>query len=167
MKFLKISFLILLFPIMTASTAHKFYVSTTKIEYVKERQVLQIISKIFIDDIEAVLQQRYDPTIELATTKETEQDVETLIEYVMKKIAIEVNNIPVTINYIGREYKMDIVNIYMEVEGISELKKLEVTNKLLIEVFEEQQNIIHFKSKKNRKSLILDKDNPTGMLNFN
>lgn len=167
MKFLKIAFLILLFPLMTASTAHKFYVSITKIEYVKEKQSLQIISKIFIDDIEDVLQQRYDPSIQLATKKETERDVEILKKYVMEKIEIKVNNMPVTINYIGREYEIDIVNVYMEVEGISELKKLEITNKLLMEVFEEQQNIIHFKSDKNRRSLILDKDNPTGMLIFN
>jgi len=167
MRILKVSFLILLFPIMTASTAHKFYVSTTKIEYVKERQSLQIISKIFIDDIEAVLRQRYDPAIELASGKETEADLEIFKRYMLLKIEIEVNDLPVEINYIGREYEMDIVSVYMEVEGVSELKKLEITNKLLMEVFEEQQNIIHFKSEGSRRSLVLDKDNPKGMLNFN
>jgi hypothetical protein len=58
------------------------------------------------------------------------------------------------------------VKIYIEIQDVSEVKSISVENKLLMEVFEEQQNIIHFKKNKKRKSMMLDVDNPKGVLNF-
>lgn len=167
MKRIKLTFLILIFPLMTAWTAHKFYVSITKIEFVQEKQSLQIISKIFIDDIEDVLQKRYDPKISLATKKETQEDADILKRYILNEFRVSVNGKPVTLDYIGKEYETDVVKIYMEVKGISEVKSIEITNDMLTELFEEQQNIIHFKDIDSRRSLVLEKNNPKGMLNFN
>ncbi|MBT8261756.1 MAG: hypothetical protein KJO05_02970 [Bacteroidia bacterium] len=167
MKFLKLTFLIFIFPLLTAATAHKFYVSITKVEYVAEKQSLQIISKIFIDDIEDALQTRYDEDLRLDPEKETEREETFLKQYIFQKLKIAVNGTPVTFDYIGKEYETDIVKIYLEVTDISEVKTLEITNKVLMEMFEEQQNIIHYKSGGKRKSLVLEKDYPKGMLNFN
>ena len=66
MKIKKVFVLVLLLPILVASThIHKYYVSVTKVEYVKEQQSVQIISQIFIDDFENLLRQRYDESITL------------------------------------------------------------------------------------------------------
>ena len=65
MNILKIIFVLFLVPIMTSSVSHKFYVSTTTIEYVKEKDAIQIISKMFVEDLEVILQERYDPSVVL------------------------------------------------------------------------------------------------------
>ena len=166
MKFFRICLILLMLPLLTSFADHKFYVSITKMEYVKEKQAIQIISKIFIDDIEDVLQQRYDPSISLATKKESRRDIDFLKTYIDQKFDIWVNGQEVTIDFIGHEYETDVLKIYMEVTGVKELKTLEVNNEWLTELFEEQQNIIHFKSD-TRRSMILEKENPKGMLNFN
>ena len=93
MKFLKISLFILLLPLITSSTDHKFYVSITKVEYVAETESLQIITQFFLDDIEEVLQKRYRKDVSLGTTKETKQDVELLERYILQKLIILVVNI--------------------------------------------------------------------------
>lgn len=167
MKFLKISLLVLLFPLITGSTEHKFYVSITKIEYVAESESLQIITQFFIDDIEEVLQKRYRPDVSLGTTKETKEDVSLLKEYILQKLNISVNGTPVTLDYLGIDYDVDMVKSYIEVTGIKEVKSVEIEFKALTELFTEQQNIVHFKTAESRKSLILDIDNPKGVLNFN
>lgn len=167
MNTIRIALILLVLPLITAATDHKFYVSITKIEYVQEKASLQIISKIFIDDIEDVLQQRYDPNVSLATPKETKKEFEFIKKYLSQKIQIKVNGKPVEFTFIGKEYDTDIMKVYLEIENISSLKSLEISNEILMELFEEQQNIIHFKSNDTRRSLILDKDNPKGMLNFN
>ena len=156
----------LLFSTVSAAPAHKFYVSITKMEYVKEKNSLQIITKIFTDDIEDVLQQRYDPAISLDTKKETNAAAEALKKYILQKINIKVNGKPVVLNYIGKEYDTDMVVAYMEVTGINTLKNVEIENKVLMELFPDQQNIVHLKTSKNRRSLILDKDQPSGKLKF-
>jgi len=167
MKYLKIAFLVVLFPLLTGATsAHKFYVSITKIEYVAKSQSLQIITQLFIEDVEQVLRERYNPNISLGTTKETEADGAFLKQYILQKLKIEVNGVPVVLNYLGKEYDTDMVKSYIEVTGVSEVNKIEVENKMLMDLFEEQQNIIHFKNNKIRKSLTLGRDNPKGVLNF-
>jgi len=167
MKFFKIVFLLLVFPLMISSSTHKFYVSTTNVEYVKEKRVVQIISKIFIEDVEQVLQARYNPSISLSGTKEKASDEEYLKKYVLQKMKLKINGNDVKINYIGKEYDIDIVNMYFEIENISEVNSIEIENKILFDMFPEQQNIIHFKTLESRKSLVLNKDYPKGVLNFN
>ncbi len=167
MKSIRILFLVALLPLILSFTAHKFYVSITKIEFSQEEQSLQIITKLFIDDIEDVLQERYSPSISLDSEKETPKDANFLKEYILQKLKINVNGSPVKLNYIGHEYDNDVVKSYIEVENISELTTIEVENKMLMDLFEKQQNIIHIKRYNKRKSLVLDIDNPKGLLNFN
>jgi hypothetical protein len=167
MKYLKIALLIIVFPLMSMTTAHKFYVSITKVEYIKEEKTLQIIAKIFTEDLEKTLRERYGADIHLDSKKETEIETEFIQKYLLKKIKVQVNNTPVTINYIGKEYENDVVKIYMEIENISEIKSFEIENKVLMDMYDEQQNIVHFKKNKIRKSLMLDNDNPKAVLNLN
>ena len=166
MKYIKIVFALLIFPLLMSSTSHKFYVSTTNIEFVKEKNSLQIITKIFTEDIEQALQSRYSPSITLDSKKETETDESYLKKYLLQKIKIEVNGTPVIPTYLGKEYDIDIAKIYLEIENVSELNSIEIENKVLIDMFSEQQNIIHLTTPDSRRSLILEKSNPKGVLNF-
>ena len=90
-----------------------------------------------------------------------------LKKYILQKLKISVDGAPLTLDYLGIEYDIDMVKSYIEVTGVKEFKSIEIEFNALTEIFTEQQNIIHFKSSNNRKSLILDIDNPKGVLNFN
>lgn len=68
MLFIKKTILVLLLPLLAFTTFHKYYVSVTQIEYVKKQQSVQIISRIFLDDFEDVLQARYNEKLFLLTT---------------------------------------------------------------------------------------------------
>ncbi len=158
--------LFLVFPFLVASAPHKFYVSITKIEYVQEKQSIQIITKIFTDDIEKALKQQYKPSISIGTKKETEEDTEYLKSYILEHLKISVNGKPTNLKYIGQEYDLDMVNAYIEITNVKDLTTIKVEDKMLFDVFEDQQNIIHLKTPTTRRSLILEKDNPNGVLNF-
>ncbi len=166
MKFLSIFLVLLAFPLISAVPTHKFYVSITKIEYVKEKNSLQIITKIFIDDIEVALRERFGQDISLATSKETETADNDLKQYILQNLKIKVNGKNTQLRYLGKEYETDMVVAYLEVEPITSIKTIAIENKILMEIFPEQQNIIHLKTANNRKSLILDQEEPAGSLNF-
>lgn len=167
MKFLKTALILLVFPLLTASTNHKFYVSITTIEYAPKEQTLQLITKIFLDDIEAALEMRYGRKFNFNSKKETKEDGDILKDYVFQKIKITVNGAPETLNYIGKEYDIDVVKMYIEIPNVPKLNSIEVENKMLLDMFSEQQNIIHVKNNGERRSLILEIENPKGLLNFN
>ena len=62
MSFFKVVLSLVVFPLFFA-TAHKYYVSTTQVEYVDDKNVLQVITRINADDLERILQERYDPSL--------------------------------------------------------------------------------------------------------
>ncbi|MDY8138630.1 DUF6702 family protein [Aquimarina sp. 2201CG5-10] len=155
-----------LLPLTSFTNKHKFYVSVTQIDYNTEEQSLQIISRIFIDDIEEVLRKRYDEAIELgAKTDDTKTD-DYLKRYLEQKLSVLVNGKEVRFSFLGKEYEDDLILCYLEVEQITALDTIEVSNQVLMDFFEEQQNIIHVKKGNQRKSLILEKEKETGMLKF-
>ncbi|MEH6407301.1 MAG: DUF6702 family protein, partial [Leeuwenhoekiella sp.] len=52
--------LLVALPLIFSTAWHKYYFSVTQVDYDKSSQSLQIISRIFYDDLQAALQQRYD-----------------------------------------------------------------------------------------------------------
>lgn len=163
----KITIVALLFVGLSSFNAHKFYVSVTKVEYKKEAQTLQIITKIFIDDVEDVLNERYNTTTNLDTKKETQRDRDLLKEYILKKLIVEVNGEKPTLNYLGIDYEPGMVKAYIEINNVAQCNSIGIENTMLMEKFEEQQNIIHLTIDGEKRSMVLEKANPNGLLKFN
>ncbi|WP_103071117.1 DUF6702 family protein [Aquimarina sediminis] len=162
-----IVFLFILSTCLSSFTVvHKFYVSVTQVEYNKEQKSLQIISRIFIDDIEDLLKERYSESIDLDESKKDPEVQKYLSAYLGQKLSFVVNGKKVPFTFIGKEYEEDLVICYLEIEDISSLDTIEVTNQVLMDLFDEQQNIIHVKKGDQRKSLILEKERDIGMLKF-
>jgi hypothetical protein len=167
MKTLKFTFIFILLPLLAFTTVHKYYVSVTKIEYVKEKESVQIISRIFIDDFEKLLRERYDENIILNSENEL-STIDLYIErYLADKLKIDINGKACKFNYLGKEYEDDIVFCYMEIEKIEYIKTFEISNAILLDMFDEQENIVRTNINGKRKSFILNNGNDKDVLNFN
>ncbi|WP_136479981.1 DUF6702 family protein [Cognatitamlana onchidii] len=167
MRYLRIILFFVAIPLLAFSGMHKYYVSVTQVEYVQDKQSIQIISRIFIDDFEKLLQERYDENIILAGKTE-QKIVELYIErYLKEKLKIKINETPVELNYIGKEYDVDVVKCYLEIINIKDVKSFEVSNKVLFDVFSDQQNIVKTKINSKEKSFILYPKKDTAVLKFN
>lgn len=165
---LKKRFLILVLPLLAFVAVHKFYVSVTNINYAEKEKALQITSRIFIDDFDVLLKERYGITANLATKTEDKNSESYIQKYISTKFHITINNKPVPVKYIGRAYDNDIIILYLEVEDVvlDELKSIEVENAILTDLFEEQKNLVHFKFNGVKKSFVLIKGSNKGMLKF-
>jgi hypothetical protein len=163
----RITIIALLLIGLSSFTIHKFYVSVTKVEYNAEAETLQLITKIFIDDIEDVLNERYETETFLDTKKETARDRELLKEYILKKLKVEVNGQKADLKYLGIAYETDVVKAFIEIVDVKECTTIGIENTILMEKFDEQQNIIHFTVGDKKRSMILEKENPNGLLKFN
>ena len=167
MKTIKILLVILVLPLLAYTTAHKFYVTVTQINYIEEKQSVQIISRIFIDDFEELIRQRYDEDITLDASKE-EMQIDFYIErYLQEKMQIKINDSIKKLVFIGKEYEDDIIYCYLEIENIKAIKSFEITNQILFDLFDEQQNIVRTNINSKNKSFILISQNDKVVLNFN
>ena len=168
MHYLKKSFLILLLPLLAFNTAHKFYVSVTNATYSVKDDALQMTSRVFIDDLEEVLKERYDIEAHLATDQESDLAHEYLEKYLRAKFVVEINGEPRTYAYIGKKYDDDVVVFYLEVSAFDfpTVKTIQIQNEMLTDMYDEQQNIIHFKIDGKKKSFVLMKENTKALLNL-
>ncbi|MFC2110391.1 DUF6702 family protein [Bacteroidota bacterium] len=157
---------VLLLLLCSSFAAHKYYISITQINYVPEQNSLQIISRIFIDDLQNELNTSLETDIELATDREPKNVNDIYRNYLQKKLSFIINNSLIHFEYIGSEYENDQVVFYLEISNIPTLKKLEVGNQILTSSFEEQKNIIKFHAIKQNKSFILNASNPKCLINF-
>jgi hypothetical protein len=164
MKTFKLSALAIVgfFVLSSFVSIHKYYVSVTDIEYVNKTKSLQIISRLFIDDFEKVLEERYEKKIYL----ENEESDIYLQKYFSKKLLIKINNKFFPARLIGKEVEDDMIHCYLEIENINSIKTIEITNKLFFDLFDSQQNISHINVKGEKKSFLFIKDNATGLLKF-
>jgi len=61
-----------------------------------------------------------------------------------------------------------MVICYLEVPNIplSNLKQIGITDEVLTDIYDDQQNVVHMKVKGTKKSHVLVKSRPKGMLNL-
>ncbi len=166
MKSIKLISVIAIFFLCSFNTLHKYYVSITQIEFVKEQQSVQIISRIFIDDFESVLRKRYDKNITLDRGDDETQIDDYIKKYLLTKIEISINNQEVIPNFIGKKYDDGIMHCYLEIENIKSISTFQIKNKVLFDMFEDQKNVIRTNINNKNKTVVLTAQNDKGLLNF-
>lgn len=165
MKFKKIYLLLFILPLLSFS-AHKYYLSLTQLEFKSESKSIQVIINVFMDDIETALNKDYSIDLQLTTEKELKNNDIYFKKYLEKHLHFKVDNSPKSFTFIGKEYDADLVYFYLEIENISSVKTIEVDNKILIEHFPTQQNLIKSKVGKKHKSILLSKENDKALLKY-
>jgi len=164
----KLIFLVLLLPLLSFVALHKFYVSVTHVDYSEKDQSLQLTTRIFLDDFESMLKQRYSISPHLSESKELPNINEYISRYLRQHIVVRIDGQEATLNYLGREYENDVIKCYIEIKNVNikTVKHIQIENTTLFEMFDEQNNIIHFKIGDLRKSFSLIKENERATLNL-
>ena len=164
----KISLILASFFLLSGfkSGAHEFYLSVTEIEYNRQQQSLQIITRVFIDDFQNVLNQRYGAKLQLSEEAEEGAIAGNISKYLQQKLKLRVHGEELQLNYLGKEYDADQLVLYIEVENVTPFNNIEVTNSILTDLFDDQKNIVHVKVNDKTKSLLLMRQQETEKLSF-
>ncbi|MEO9894337.1 DUF6702 family protein, partial [Aurantibacter sp.] len=115
---------------------------------------------------ETLLKARYDIEAKLATEDELEIAAEYLQKYFKTKFIIEINGKQMEYQFLGKKYDTDLAIFYLEIPevDIKQLRTIAVQNKILTDLYDEQQNLLHIKLNGSKKSFVLLKNNDKGML---
>lgn len=149
---------LLILPLLATLSAssprklHPFHVSVVEIEHNAADKTLEISCKIFTDDFETTLAKNYKAKVDLINPPD-KAAMDTLVKkYIFSHLSIRSNGKPVVFNYIGYENDKEAAYGYIEVENQALVNKLEITNTILYDKFDDQVNIMHVKVKGERKS---------------
>ena len=156
----------MLAAICISAGVHKYYVAVFQLNYVPSKKEVQITSRIFIDDLEAAFVKKYKKKFYLGVATEVADANEYLKKYFAEKMHIKINGKEKAIKFLGKETEEDILVCYFTLPATSAEKSLSVSNTVLLEMFDDQQNIIHVTIQRNKKSLLLTNGTTEGLLEF-
>ena len=135
-------------------------------QYNEENESLQIISRVFIDDMEKLLKTRYSEELYLNKEDEHAAADDFLQKYFSDKLEISVNGKTEDFTYIGKKYENDQLVLYLEVENLKDPDQVSVRNEVLTDLFPDQKNVVHVTRNGTTKSLLLSRHNESGRINF-
>ena len=141
------------------SEDHETYLSVTEIEYNQESKNLQIISRVFIDDLENVLSKRYQKDISLSYENDLADHKELISRYLGQKFKMTVDGKAKKIKFLGSKFDADQIVLFIEVENVNDFQKVWVENLVLTDLFDSQKNIVHVKKGDTIESMLLVKGN--------
>ena len=147
----------ILFLTLSAATLHKFHMALYQIDFASEKKMLQITSRIHIDDLNKALDKKYNKKIAVGDEEQTSEESILLKEYLMANFSIKVNGQLKPMNFLSQEIDGDELVCYWNIKGISKINTLEIYNSILTEVFSDQQNMINSNVSGGKKSFILTK----------
>lgn len=163
-KILRFSFLMMLFVSLMSVAAHKFYVSIYQVNYAQEKKMIQITSRIFVDDLNTILKEKYKKRTLLGETSESPEDVVLMKKYLTENFILKVNGQPKTINYLSKEMEGNVLICYYNIKDVSKIKTLEIQSTVLLDFTDEQQNIVHTSIYDKKQSFLFTSGNVKGML---
>lgn len=140
---------------LSSNSFHKFHTALYQINFSSEKKMLQITSRIHIEDINKVLEAKHKKKVFIGDDKETPDDVKLLKEYLTKNFSIKVNGQLNPINFLSKEIEGDEIVCYSNIKGVSTINSLEIYNTVLIDYFADQQNRVNVTVSGEKKSFLL------------
>lgn len=165
MKFIKVLFIGALL-LLSSFGVHKYYMSLTQITYSEKQNALQIVVRIFIDDLEDEINDLSNTSIELATDREPKNIDSIYYSYLKKNLLLKVNSKFKNFEYIGKEYNSEEAIFYLEITKIDTLTSISTRNTILNHLFPKQENILKTKVYGKHKSFILTPRDTRALINF-
>lgn len=160
-------FAISLVGICSAFVVHPVHISVTEIEYDDKEKELEIMMRIFLDDLETAVRQHQHkgdldilhPTAPLTTEK-------LISAYVAEHFSLTLDKKLQPVKYLGQELEGEAVICYLLVPNVKKWTSIAVTNSILQELHDDQSNLVHVTVGGTVKSLRLVSENASGAVSF-
>lgn len=146
---------------------HPLHVSVTEIEYDEQEKELEIVTRMFTDDLETAIRADAQlPELDLLSPP-SGQTTEALVKkYVLARLQITLDSKVQKLNFLGIEKDDDAITAYIQVSPVKRWKTIQVANSVIHETYDDQSNIVHVTLSGTVRSLRLMRSNPSGTITF-
>lgn len=129
----------------------------TQVEYNTKSHSAEVIMNLFTEDLETAVS-----NFNRRKVKSTDKDFNELCyKYLDTKFGLQDSrNKALKNEYVGLEYKRDMVSVYFEVKVGQGLNQVHLKQIALLETYTEQTNIVNIKAGSNKKSLVFRAGSP-------
>ena len=133
---------------LTTPRLHKIHVSVTHLEFNQPKQTVEIVVRVFTDDLENALSQRAKRTVKIdpATADKDRRVGDLAMAYLRSNFELKNKaGRPVILSWNGIEGQVDMFWLYVKGRMPGGLEGAQIRNKIFCELFEDQVNIVNAK----------------------
>lgn len=133
-------FILNLFAVSSAMTAHPVHLSVCNIEFTKNESIIAL--KLYSDDFGTVLQNKYNEEFVLSKADEKPYR-DYIISYVSSHLKITFNrNKSLIFNYDYSEVNEGAIWLYFKADNFKSAEKMKIENTLMLDLYEDQTNLL-------------------------
>jgi len=148
-------------------SSHPIHVSVSEITYSEKDKALQIITRLFIDDLELSIQAaRQEPSLDILAPKNNLTTEQLVKEYLNTHLKIKVDGKNAKTSFLGLEREDVALVCYIEIENVKRVKSLDVFCDAIMETHSDQSNLVHVTYKGPIKSARLTREQPSATFKF-
>jgi hypothetical protein len=157
---------ILLACLLSLISYHPLHVTVTEIEFDEKEKRLEIMMRVFADDLETTMRKQFNqPELDIITPKGMTVD-QMMTEYLKNHLKISLEGKPQKVTYLGHEIEGEAFIFYIEVSNVKKLKTISVLNDILMEIHNDQSNLVHVTVRGTVRSLRLTAEKSSDKLTF-
>lgn len=163
---LSISFLSVFQGLIFTLFLHPLHVSVTEIGYDEKEKELEIMMRVFIDDLELTMRDlHHKPELDILKPGTPTLD-QMMTQYLGEHFTVALDNKPQKTTYLGHERDGEAFVFYVQVSNVKRWKAIAVKNDILISTHDDQSNLIHVTVRGTVRTLRLTKTQPSDNLTF-
>jgi hypothetical protein len=148
-------------------SVHPLHVSITDIVFDEKEKELEIVTRIFIDDLElSIRNKNKDEALNLLTPKGGQTTDALVGDYLKEHLVISLDGKTQTTKFLGSEIDDLALVCYVQVSGVKKWTNIEVRNDVIMETHDDQSNLVHVTVKGKVLSMRLTKEKVVGKLEF-
>jgi hypothetical protein len=146
---------------------HPIHLSITEIDHNEKSKALQVTMRIFVDDLELSIRKKIgDEELDILEPGKGRKTDDLVREYLADRVKMKVDKKAAKLNYIGHEIEGPAMICYIEIENVKKFSTIEVTNKVILEIHDDQSNLVNVNYKEKVKSIRLSNETPTASITF-
>ena len=161
--------LLLTLLLLLTPPVHDYHVSKTNVRYVADRNQLQVEMQVFVDDLEAAMEDAGAPRLRIGTPDEHADARRYLTAYLEKHFRITWNGTDLPVDLVGYELEDDMHGfwLYLAADEVSDPDGISVENSVLTEYYADQRNIVKlFDGQRRVATLLMDRNKPVSTESF-
>lgn len=125
---------------------HPVHVTVSSAEYIANKQELTFSVKFFYDDLETIINQKYQSNLKLLPqNKVAIKELELMQQYINENLVFTINKHPKKAKILKAEYNYDAIWIYLKIDKIVAVNSLKIKNTLMTDLFRDQTNLFIYK----------------------
>jgi len=145
---------------------HPLHVSVTEIEMDEKDKRLEIMMRVFADDLELTLRQNLDqPDLDILGMSGQDRD-KVVSGYLKDHFKILLDGKLQKSDYLGHEQDDQAFVFYIEAPNVKKWKTIQIQNDIIMEIYADQSNLVHVTVGETIRSLRLTKNKSVDKLTF-